>query len=93
MIDEGECGAIGGMKIGRGSLSTWKKTCPSATLSTTNPTRPDLGRCSGKPATNCLSYGTALFTTITYICQKVTCIPAIKFKTTGDVLYILIHVI
>jgi hypothetical protein len=42
-----------------------EKTCPSATSSTTNPTWPDLvltpGRCGGKPATNCLSYGTANF--------------------------------
>jgi hypothetical protein len=41
-----------------------EKTCPRATLSTTNPTRPDLGsnpgRRGGKPATNRLSYGTAL---------------------------------
>jgi hypothetical protein len=40
-----------------------EKTCSSATLSTTNPTWPDLGsnpgRRSGKPATNRLSYGTA----------------------------------
>jgi hypothetical protein len=38
-------------------------TCLSATLSTTNPTWPDLGsnpsRRGGKPATNRLSYGTA----------------------------------
>jgi hypothetical protein len=41
-----------------------EKTCPSITFSTTNPTRSDLGsnvgRCSGKPATNHLSYGTNL---------------------------------
>jgi hypothetical protein len=40
-----------------------EKTCPSAALSTTNPTRcPDANpvRCGGKPATNRLSYGTAL---------------------------------
>jgi hypothetical protein len=41
-----------------------EKTCPSATLSTTNPTWPDsssnAGRRGGKPATNRLSYGTAL---------------------------------
>jgi hypothetical protein len=48
MIDEGDCGAIGRI--------TQRKTCPSATLSTTNPTWPDPGsnpdhRC-GKPATN-----------------------------------------
>jgi hypothetical protein len=49
---------IGGM-IGRGN----RKTCPSATLSTTNPTCcPDAnpGRRGGKPATNRLSYGTAV---------------------------------
>jgi hypothetical protein len=40
-----------------------EKTCPSATLFTTNPTWPDLGsnlgRRGGKLATNRLSYGTA----------------------------------
>jgi hypothetical protein len=40
-----------------------EKTCPSATLSITDPTRPDLrsnsGRRGGKPATNRLGYGTA----------------------------------
>jgi hypothetical protein len=40
-----------------------EKTCPSAILSTTNPTWPDLesnpGRRGGKPATNRLSYRTA----------------------------------
>jgi hypothetical protein len=45
-----------------------EKTCPTATLSTTNPTRPDLGsnpgRRGGKPATNRLSYGTALSYTL-----------------------------
>jgi hypothetical protein len=28
MIDEGDCGAIGGMKIGRGNQSTWRKPAP-----------------------------------------------------------------
>jgi hypothetical protein len=41
-----------------------EKTCPSATLSTTNPTWPDLGwnlgHRSGKLATNRLSYGIAM---------------------------------
>jgi hypothetical protein len=41
-----------------------EKTCPSATLSTTNPTSPDVGSnlgCrGGKPATNRLSYGMTL---------------------------------
>jgi hypothetical protein len=41
MIDDGDCGAIGGMKIGKPKYS--KKTCPSSTLSTTNPTLQDLG--------------------------------------------------
>jgi hypothetical protein len=40
-----------------------EKTCPSATLSTTNPTwpgpGPNPGRRDGKPATNRLSYGAA----------------------------------
>jgi hypothetical protein len=43
---------------------TGEKTCHSATLSTTNPTWIDLGsntgHLGGKPATNRLSYGTAL---------------------------------
>jgi hypothetical protein len=36
-----------------------EKTCPSAILSTTNPTWPDPGRRGGKPATNRWSYGAA----------------------------------
>jgi hypothetical protein len=54
-------GEIGGM-IGRRNRSTLTKTCPTAALSTTNPTCcPDAnpGRRSGKPATNRSSYGTA----------------------------------
>jgi hypothetical protein len=47
----------------QGTLKYSEKTCPSATLSTTNPTWPDLGsnpgRSGEKPATNHLSYGTA----------------------------------
>jgi hypothetical protein len=63
MIGDGDCGEIGGMKIGREDRSTRGKTCPSATLSTTNPTWLDPGlnpdRSGGKPATNRLSYGAA----------------------------------
>jgi hypothetical protein len=39
MIGEGDCGVIGGKKICRlGKPKYSEKTCPSATLSTTNPT-------------------------------------------------------
>jgi hypothetical protein len=58
--DDGE---IGGMMNGKGNRSTREKTCPSADLSTTHPTCcPDAnqGRGGEKPATNRLSYGTAL---------------------------------
>jgi hypothetical protein len=46
----------------QGKLKCSEKTCPSATMSTTNPTWPDAGsnpgrRC-GKPSTNLQSYGT-----------------------------------
>jgi hypothetical protein len=37
MIGEGDGGEIGGMKIGKGKTKYSEKTCPSATLSTTNP--------------------------------------------------------
>jgi hypothetical protein len=52
-------GEIGGMQ---GKPKYSEKTCPSAALSTTNPTCcPDAnpGRRDGKPATNRLRYGTA----------------------------------
>jgi hypothetical protein len=54
---------ISGMMIGKGKLKYSEKTCPNAALSTTNPTCcPDANpsRRGGKPATNRLSYGTAL---------------------------------
>jgi hypothetical protein len=38
MIGEGDCREIGGMKIGRGKPKYSEKICPSAVLSTTNPT-------------------------------------------------------
>jgi hypothetical protein len=55
--DDGEIGVI----IGRGNLSTRRKTCPNAAWSTTNPTycpEANQGRCGGKPETNRLSYVT-----------------------------------
>jgi hypothetical protein len=51
------------MKLTRDNRSTRRKTCPSATLSNTNPTWTDPGSNPGlrgeKPATNRLSDGTA----------------------------------
>jgi hypothetical protein len=51
-----------------------EKTCPSATLSTTNPTWPDPGlnpgRRGGKPATNRLSYGAALTAQVKYTLHR-----------------------
>jgi hypothetical protein len=38
MIGDCDCEEIGGMKIGRGKPKYLEKTCPSVTLSTTNPT-------------------------------------------------------
>jgi hypothetical protein len=49
IIDDGDCGSIGGIKIGRGNGSTRRKP---ATDPSSNP-----GRSGGKPATNRLSYG------------------------------------
>jgi hypothetical protein len=50
---------------------TRRETCPSSTLSNTNLTWTDLGRkpgfCGEKPATNLLSYGTALILSLTGI--------------------------
>jgi hypothetical protein len=57
--DDGE---IGGMKIGRGNRSTWRKPAPVSLCAPQNPDAcPDAnpGRRGGKPATNRLSYGTA----------------------------------
>jgi hypothetical protein len=51
-------------EIDRGKPTTPRKTCPSANLSTTNPTWTDPGSNpglrSGRPATNSLSHGTAI---------------------------------
>jgi hypothetical protein len=44
-----------------------EKTCPSATLSTTNPTLLDPDRRGGKPVTNRLSYGSASFSVTVYM--------------------------
>jgi hypothetical protein len=58
--DDGE---IGGMMIWQGKAKYSEKTCPSAALSTTDPTcclDANPGRHGGKPVTNHLSYGTSL---------------------------------
>jgi hypothetical protein len=59
-----ECGAIGGMRIGRGNRSTRRKPAPVKTLYTTNPIESDLGSNRGrrgeKPASNQLNYSTSL---------------------------------
>jgi hypothetical protein len=52
-------GEIGGMLIGKGNPSTWRKLAPvSLCPSQTPEAKP--GRRGGKPETNRLSYGTAL---------------------------------
>jgi hypothetical protein len=62
MIDDDECGRVGGMRIGRGNRSTRRETCANVTLSTIYPTWRYLvsnpGRRRGKLATNRLIYGT-----------------------------------
>ena len=54
---------ISGMIVTGQNLSTWRKTCPNATLSTTNPPQIGLRLNSGHqgqgPATKHLSHGTA----------------------------------
>jgi hypothetical protein len=66
MIDDGDCGAIGGMKIGRGNRRTRRKPapvpiCPQQIIY--DLTRLEPGRRGVKPATNRLSYDTARSTT------------------------------
>jgi hypothetical protein len=62
MMDE--CRAINWWNDWQEKLKNSEKTCLTAALFTTNQTCPDLdlnrGRRGGKPATNSLSYGTAL---------------------------------
>jgi hypothetical protein len=74
-----------------------EKTCSRATLSTTNPTWPDLGsnpgRHGGKPATNRLSYGAAsskilrpkicgyLFGSFTIFCRLLVTVTSEKYGT------------
>jgi hypothetical protein len=65
MINEDDCGAIGGMKIGRENRSTRRKPAPAPLCPPQIPheqTRDRTpGRSGGKPAINCLSYGAAIY--------------------------------
>jgi hypothetical protein len=54
MIGDGDCGEIGGMKIGRGNRSTRRKLAPAPLCPPQIP-----GRRGGEPATKRLSYGAA----------------------------------
>jgi hypothetical protein len=49
----------GGLILTGENQRTLRKTCPSATLSNTNPLGANLGLCGEKLATDCLSYDTA----------------------------------
>jgi hypothetical protein len=63
MIDEDDCGAIGGMNIGRGNRSTRRKPAPAPLCPPQIPHDQAWartpGRRGGKPATNRLRYGAA----------------------------------
>jgi hypothetical protein len=63
------------MKLTR-KIRTRRKPCPSATLSTTNPTWTDPGSNPGvrgeRPAINRLSHGTAQFRVLTTV-KQITC--------------------
>jgi hypothetical protein len=67
VIDDGDCAAIGGMKIGK-ETEVLGENLPSLALSTTNPGS-NTGRRGGKPATNRLSYGAAIsfYTSLTFL--------------------------
>jgi hypothetical protein len=61
MIDDGDCGEIGGMKIGKGT-EVLGENLPQHHI--VHP-----GRCCGKPATNRLSYGGAQHA---FLCKIIT---------------------
>jgi hypothetical protein len=68
--------STGGMKLTGENRSTRRKTCPSAMLSTTNPTWTEPGSIPGlrgeRPATNRLSHGTARRQSYLKHCHKIT---------------------
>jgi hypothetical protein len=61
------------MKLTEETRRTRGKTCPSATLSTTNPTWTDSGSNpvlrGGRPAANRLSHGTAMNAIVATVCH------------------------
>jgi hypothetical protein len=59
MIDDDDCGAVGGMNEWQRKQKYSEKHCPSAALSAIDPTWFGPGCLIGKPVTHCLSYGTA----------------------------------
>jgi hypothetical protein len=65
---EDDCGEADGMQIGRGNRSSQRKPVPAplSSITKSHMTRPRLnpGRRSGKPATNCLSYGVAIWKSV-----------------------------
>jgi hypothetical protein len=67
MIVDGECGAVGGMKIGKRNQSTLRKPTPAPLFPPEIPlgqTRDRTRAAAVKPATNHLSYGAACFSNI-----------------------------
>jgi hypothetical protein len=83
------------MKLTGENRSTWGKTCPSATLSNTNPTWTDPGSNpglrGGRHVTNRLSHGTAL--ELTCIVLKMTvlwdcgvCGPTFQTKNVASII-------
>jgi hypothetical protein len=75
----------GGMILTGENRGTRRKTCPSATLSTTNPTWIDPGANPGlrgeRPATNDLSHGTALCFIATKKCVAMQHAGLVTFRT------------
>jgi hypothetical protein len=60
MIDDGDWGEIGGIKIGRGDRNTRRKPALAPLCPPQIPHDQTPGRGGGKPVTNRLSYGAAL---------------------------------
>jgi hypothetical protein len=49
MIDDEDCGAIGGMNEWQGKPEYWEETCVSAAVSSIDPTSLDAGSNPGPP--------------------------------------------